>query len=71
MTQRMKEEPILQMETDKLILIHVYDKPFMVRFPNRREMERRVSTQQERDCLSRSLVRHTFCRHSPGSCSLS
>jgi hypothetical protein len=37
MTQRMKEEPILQMDTDKMILRHVYDKPFMVRFPDRSE----------------------------------
>jgi hypothetical protein len=36
MTERMKE-PILQMETDKLIPRHVYDKPFMVKFPERSE----------------------------------
>jgi hypothetical protein len=29
----MKEEPILQMGTDKMIPRHVYDKPFTVRFP--------------------------------------
>jgi hypothetical protein len=39
MSQGMKEEPILQMGTDKMILIYVYDKPFMVRFPDRSEWE--------------------------------
>jgi hypothetical protein len=29
----MKEEPIIQMGTDKMILRHVCDKPFMIRFP--------------------------------------
>jgi hypothetical protein len=33
----MNEEPILQMETDELILRYVYDKPFMVKFPDRSE----------------------------------
>jgi hypothetical protein len=33
--QDMKKEPILQMETDKMILRHVYDKPFTIRFPDR------------------------------------
>jgi hypothetical protein len=36
-TQGMKEETILQMETHKMILRHVYNKPFMVRFPDRSE----------------------------------
>jgi hypothetical protein len=37
MTQGMKEEPLLQMRTDKMILRYVYDKPFMVTFPDRCE----------------------------------
>jgi hypothetical protein len=35
MTQDMKEEPILQMGSDKMIPRHVYDKPFMNEFPDR------------------------------------
>jgi hypothetical protein len=41
MTQGMTEELILQMETDKLILRHVYNKPFAIRFPERREWKDR------------------------------
>jgi hypothetical protein len=37
MTQGMKKEPILQMGTDRIIPIHVYDKHFTVRFPDRSE----------------------------------
>jgi hypothetical protein len=37
MTQDMKKEPILQMGSDKMIPRSVYDKPFMIRFPNRSE----------------------------------
>jgi ribonuclease HI len=37
MIQDMKKEPILQMESDKMIPKHVYDKPFTMRFPDRRE----------------------------------
>jgi hypothetical protein len=33
MSQGMKEEPTLQMGTNRLIPRHVYEKPFMVRFP--------------------------------------
>jgi hypothetical protein len=33
MSQGMKEDPVLQMGTDKTIQRHVYDKPFMVRCP--------------------------------------
>jgi hypothetical protein len=33
----MKEEPIIQMGTDKMILRHVCDKPFMIRFSDRSE----------------------------------
>jgi hypothetical protein len=36
-SQVMKEEPILQMGTGKMIQRHIYDKPFMVRFPDRSE----------------------------------
>ena len=35
----MKKEPILQMGSDKMILRHVYEKPFTVRFPDRSEWE--------------------------------
>jgi ribonuclease HI len=37
MSKGMKEEPILQMGTDKMILRHVYYKPFTGRFPDRSE----------------------------------
>jgi hypothetical protein len=33
----MEEESILQMGTDKMIPAHVYEEPFMVRFPERSE----------------------------------
>jgi hypothetical protein len=33
----MKKEPILQMGSDKIIPKHVYDKPFMIRLPDRSE----------------------------------
>jgi hypothetical protein len=33
----MKKEPILQMGSNKMIPKHVYDKPFMIRFPDRSE----------------------------------
>jgi hypothetical protein len=33
----MKKEPIIQMWTNKMILRHVCDKPFMIRFPDRSE----------------------------------
>jgi hypothetical protein len=36
-TQGMKEEPILQMGSDKMNPRHVCDKPFTVRFPDRSE----------------------------------
>jgi hypothetical protein len=37
MTQDMKQESILQMGSDKMILRHVYDKPFTIRLPERSE----------------------------------
>jgi hypothetical protein len=37
MTQDMKIKPILYMGPDKMILRHMYDKSFMIRFPDRRE----------------------------------
>jgi hypothetical protein len=37
MTQDMKNEPILQMGSDKMILRHVCDKPFMIGIPDRSE----------------------------------
>jgi hypothetical protein len=37
MTQDMKKEPILQMWSDKMILKHVYDKPFSIRLSERSE----------------------------------
>jgi hypothetical protein len=37
MTQDMKKEPILQMGSDNIMQRHVYDKPFIVRFPDRSE----------------------------------
>jgi hypothetical protein len=33
----MKEQPILQMGTDRMIPRHVYDTPFKVRFPDTSE----------------------------------
>jgi hypothetical protein len=36
-TQDMKKEPILQMGFDKMIPRRVYDKPFMMRFPDKSE----------------------------------
>jgi hypothetical protein len=33
----MKKEPILLMGSDKMILRHVYDKPFTITFPDRSE----------------------------------
>jgi hypothetical protein len=33
MTRDMEKVPILQMWSDKMIVRHVYDKPFMIRFP--------------------------------------
>jgi hypothetical protein len=41
MTLDMKKEPILQMWSDKMIPSHVYDKPFMIRFPDRSEWKER------------------------------
>jgi hypothetical protein len=35
MIQDMKNEPILHLGSDKMIPKHVYDKPFMIRFPDR------------------------------------
>jgi hypothetical protein len=37
MTQGVKEEPILQIETERMIPRHVCDKPITVRFPERSE----------------------------------
>jgi hypothetical protein len=37
MTQDMKKEPSLQMGSNKMIPRHVYDKYFMIRFPDRSE----------------------------------
>jgi hypothetical protein len=37
MTSDMKKEPILQTGSDKMILRHVYDKPFTIKFPGRSE----------------------------------
>jgi hypothetical protein len=37
MPQDMKKEPILQMGSDKMILRHVYDKPFTIKCPDRNE----------------------------------
>jgi hypothetical protein len=42
MIQGMKEEPIPQMETNKMTLRHICDKPFMVRFPDRSEWKERL-----------------------------
>jgi hypothetical protein len=39
-TQDMEKEPILQMRSDKMILRHVYDKSFMIRFPDRGEWKK-------------------------------
>jgi hypothetical protein len=39
-TQDMEKEPILQMGYDKMIPRHVYDKPFMIRCPDRSERKK-------------------------------
>jgi hypothetical protein len=36
----MEKEPILQMESDKMIPRHVYNKPFTIRFPDRSEWKK-------------------------------
>jgi hypothetical protein len=36
----MEKEPTLQMGSDKMILRHVYDKPFTLRFPDRSEWKK-------------------------------
>jgi hypothetical protein len=38
----MRKEPILQMQTDKMIPRHTFNKTFMVRFPNRGEGENKL-----------------------------
>jgi hypothetical protein len=43
MSQGMKEEPILQTETDKMIPRCVYDKTFMVIFSDRGEWKDRFN----------------------------
>jgi hypothetical protein len=45
MTQDMKQEPILQMGSDKMIRRHVYDKPYMIRFPDSSEFLKHRRTQ--------------------------
>jgi hypothetical protein len=47
----MTEEPILQMGTDKLIMRHVYDKPFTIRFPERREWKDKFQPDRKRGLL--------------------
>jgi hypothetical protein len=42
MSQGMKEDPILQMGTDRMIVIHVCDKLLAVTFPDRSEWKDRV-----------------------------
>jgi hypothetical protein len=37
MIQDMEKQPIRQMESDKIIPRNVYDKPFMIRFPDTNE----------------------------------
>jgi hypothetical protein len=59
MTQGMTEEPILQMGTNKLILRHVYDKPFTVRFPDRREWKDRFQPDRKGGLLWYTDGSHT------------
>jgi hypothetical protein len=40
MTQDMEKEPIVHMESDKMIPRYVCDKPFTIRFPDRSEWEK-------------------------------
>jgi hypothetical protein len=56
MTQGMTEEPILQMGTDKLIPRHVYDKPFTVRFPEKRERKDRFQPDRKGDYSGTQMV---------------
>jgi ribonuclease HI len=57
----MKKEHIRQMGTDRMILRHVYDKPFIVRFPEKC-MERQVSTRQE----GKANLVHTWLQDQQG-----
>lgn len=41
MSQSIEEEPILQLGTDRMILRHVHDESFTVRFPDRSEWRNR------------------------------
>jgi hypothetical protein len=50
----MKKEPILQMGTDKIILIYVCDKPFMVRFPDRSEWKDGFQLEEKQGSLVHS-----------------
>jgi hypothetical protein len=47
MSPGMKEDLVLQMGTDKTIERHVYDKPFMVRCPERSEWEDRFQSSRK------------------------
>jgi hypothetical protein len=40
MTQDMEKEPMLQMGSDKMILRHVYDELFAIKFPDRSALKR-------------------------------
>jgi hypothetical protein len=40
MSRDIEKEPILQMGSDKMILKHVYGKPFTIRFPDRSEWKK-------------------------------
>jgi hypothetical protein len=51
MSQDMKKEPILQMGSHKIILRHVYDKPFMIRFPDRSEWKQGFQPERKRGLI--------------------
>jgi hypothetical protein len=51
MTQDMKKEPILQMGSDKMILTHIYDKPFTIRFPDKSEWKEGFQPDRKRGLI--------------------
>jgi hypothetical protein len=48
-----EHEPLLQIETDRVILRHVYHNPFMVKFPDECEWQKRFEAN-----IKENLVRH-------------
>jgi hypothetical protein len=49
MAQNMEEEPVLGMGTDKMIPRYVYDKSFIIRFPDRTESKDEPQTERNEE----------------------